>query len=165
MEQRRFSGLNTRPEDEKETSPQALALSAETPREFCLVENQQERPPKGLALIVEDEIINQMRMERLLRKCGISCCVATDGHDAINAYLDNTYDLIFMDCRMPVLDGYTAVHRIRALEQYAEKPTPIIATTGTGNESDCKEAGMDYYLSKPVLLDNLQEIIEKVLAC
>ena len=118
---------------------------------------------RGRALVVEDDLLVQKSLVKQLNLCHLQCDVASNGSDAVRACLDQDYNLIFMDCQMPLLDGFTAVHRIRALKLFQDKPLAIIATTGTGSEAQCLEAGMDHFLSKPVLLPDVQQLIDRYL--
>ena len=84
-----------------------------------------------------------------------------NGEEAIKAYVENGYDLIFMDCQMPVMDGYEATQKIRDLEG-DEKHTPIIAMTAysmQGDREKCIGAGMDDYISKPISFNELYRVL------
>lgn len=96
-----------------------------------------------------------------LKKLGYSADTAEDGAKALAAAGEKDYDLILMDCQMPVMDGYTATRGIR--ETY-RKPLLIIAMTANAMEGDrekCIEAGMDDYVTKPISLKALGELMEK----
>ena len=114
-------------------------------------------------LLVEDNEINRLFIVMLLKKLGYNCQTANDGQAAVTLCRENKYDLILMDCLMPVMDGYEATARIR--EQEGEtKHTPIVALTAlvmVGDAEKCLAAGMDEYLGKPVDVDKLAKIIRK----
>lgn len=114
-------------------------------------------------LLVEDFEMNRKFFIRLLDKVELSCDVAVNGEEAVKACNEKKYDIIFMDCQMPVMDGYEATRRIRAQE--AEKGrTIIIAMTAyamMGDANKCIEAGMDDYLSKPFSFEDLKGVIKK----
>ena len=115
-------------------------------------------------LIVEDDATSRMVMEHLARQRGWQIIMAKNGKEAVNAYRENSLDLIFMDCRMPVLDGYKATGAIRQLESQRGTYTPIIAMTANAFKEDrekCLESGMDDYLSKPIDINQVLEIIQK----
>ncbi|MGC4047847.1 MAG: response regulator [Armatimonas sp.] len=99
-----------------------------------------------------------------LRRCGCEVEIATDGAHALEKLEDgNTYDLILMDCQMPVMDGFEATRQIRQREADGAKRTPIVAMTAYALPEDrerCLAAGMDSHLVKPVR----QEAISQVLA-
>lgn len=112
-------------------------------------------------LLVEDNKVNQMFVTRLLQTKGIECDVAVDGLKGITACLENDYDLVLMDCQMPVMDGYEATRQIRKQEG-DKKHTPIIAMTAfamSGDAEKCRAAGMDDYLSKPIDAAKLMAVI------
>jgi len=114
-------------------------------------------------LLVEDNEVNIRVFVELLKKKGLSCDVALNGQEAVQACAKQDYDLVFMDCQMPVMDGYEATREIRKAEG-DKKHTIIIAMTAYAMESDmekCLEAGMDDYLSKPFRLEQLMKIISK----
>ena len=103
-------------------------------------------------LLVEDNLVNQKVAVRLLERLGYRVEVAADGQAAIAAWQGSHFDLIFMDCQMPVMDGYEATREIRQREQ-GLRHIPIVALTADAMkeaEGKCRAAGMDDYLSKPI---------------
>ena len=109
-------------------------------------------------------MVNQKVVVAFLSKMNIRAEVVNDGSEAVNVVQDKTFDLILMDCQMPVMDGYEATGAIRASEASSDVRNLIIAMTANamdGDESKCLAAGMDDYLSKPVKLDKLRAVIEK----
>ena len=116
-------------------------------------------------LLVEDELINQLVCKQALQKMSIEVVVVEDGQQAVDAVRDERFDLILMDCQMPVMDGYTAARNIREHEKSGELPRlPIIAITAhamSGDKEACIAAGMDDYLSKPFEIDDLQAVLQK----
>ena len=114
-------------------------------------------------LLVEDTKINRMLFIKLLKMKGLSCDVAINGEEAVRAYMDSSYDIIFMDCQMPVMDGYEASRQIREAEGN-RKHTVIIAMTAyvmKGDLEKCLEAGMDAYLSKPINFDQVVMMLQR----
>ncbi|VAW56145.1 BarA sensory histidine kinase (= VarS = GacS) [hydrothermal vent metagenome] len=118
--------------------------------------NNQEIKFKGKILLVEDVIVNQKVALGLMAKLGLDIDVANNGEEAVDQNNLNSYDLILMDCQMPVLDGYQATQKIRE----TNKTIPIVALTANALASDrlkCTESGMTDYLTKPF---NRQQIIQ-----
>lgn len=117
------------------------------------------------ALIVEDYPVNQVFAEKLLRKMGfVSIDLAENGQEALSLISICHYDVIFMDCQMPVMDGYETTIRIRLQENDSGLHTPIIAMTANamvGDEEKCMKAGMDAYLSKPLNPAKLRAKLEQ----
>ncbi len=114
-------------------------------------------------LIAEDNTINQKLTACILNKAGLPYDIAENGIDAINAIKVNYYDLILMDCQMPILDGYEATKQIRLYEAGRSHVT-IIALTANALKNDidkCKASGMDDYISKPFKVKDLLELIFK----
>jgi len=117
---------------------------------------------KVRVLVAEDDKFNQKFIERLLQRLNVkSYDIADNGQIAVDLWKENTYDVIFMDCHMPEKNGYEATREIRALEQeMGKKPVPIVSVTADVTENvqeECKEAGMDEYISKPVVEDVLRK--------
>jgi two-component system, sensor histidine kinase and response regulator len=110
-------------------------------------------------LLAEDNPVNQKVACRILEKLGYRVDVAADGQAAFNAWQTGRYDLILMDCQMPVMDGYETTKKIRS-EELPGKRIPIIALTAhamKGADHECLTAGMDDYLSKPIDREKLQK--------
>ncbi len=116
-------------------------------------------------LLVEDNMVNQQVIVATLQKYGCLVDVASNGGEAINRYKTTDYDLIFMDCQMPVVDGFEATKIIREHEKSNEKKRiPIVALTANTLETDrksCFEAGMDDFIIKPIRLRMLPEIFDR----
>jgi len=113
-------------------------------------------------LLVEDNEVNCKILTKMLLSKGISCDIALNGREAVRASQDKAYDLIFMDCQMPVMDGYESTAEIRRLEA-GRRHTPIVAMTAHAMEGDrekCLKAGMDDYLSKPIDFEAMFALIE-----
>jgi two-component system sensor histidine kinase/response regulator len=115
-------------------------------------------------LLVEDHRVNQRVLQLLLEQLGYEVVIASNGVEGVEWFKKKTFDAILMDCQMPELDGYGATSRIRKLESSAGKPRhlPIIAMTAHAMEGDrqrCLDAGMDDYLSKPVQVEALADVL------
>jgi len=116
-------------------------------------------------LLVEDNAVNQKVALFTLARLGYRADVAPDGRQAVLAWQRGDYELILMDCEMPVLDGYEATRQIRA-EEAGGRHIPIIALTAhavTGAEAECRAAGMDAYLTKPLIREQLEKQLERFL--
>ena len=116
-------------------------------------------------LVADDNAINQMVGLMLLNRLGYAADVAGNGVEVLNALDGKVYDLIFLDVRMPEMDGYEAARRIGAkwAGDAAARPR-IIAMTGNamqGERERCLEAGMDDYISKPVRIEELKALIKR----
>lgn len=115
-------------------------------------------------LVVEDNEINQQVAVRLLKKLGYDPDIAQDGTEALARLAQEHYDLVFMDCQMPDMDGYTATAKIRQQEAREGRQTPIVAMTANAMERDrqrCMAAGMNDYIAKPLHLGALQIILRR----
>ncbi|MDF2543773.1 MAG: domain S-box [Herbinix sp.] len=116
-------------------------------------------------LLVEDNEINIDFFKEILKIKGIDCDVAVDREEAVRSCLSKHYDLVFMDCQIPIMDGYEATRRIREAEG-DHRHTVIIAITANAVKGDiekCMEYGMDEYLSKPIELSKITKLIDKYL--
>ncbi|MEZ9545891.1 hybrid sensor histidine kinase/response regulator [Vibrio sp. 10N.286.55.E10] len=115
----------------------------------------------GKVLVVEDSRVNQQVAKMMLKKLGFEVDIADNGKVGVEKFKYNEYVMIFMDCQMPVLDGFEATKQIRALEEGTSKHIPIVALTANVVQRDkhlCFDVGMDEFLPKPVNQGKLREI-------
>jgi len=121
---------------------------------------------KARILLAEDNQINQLVAVEHLEDLGCQVTVAANGREAVNAAQRDTYDLVFMDCQMPEMDGFEATKTIRANERLTDQHVPIVALTAHALADDrqkCLDAGMDDYLSKPFKLEQLYDTLSRFL--
>ena len=138
----------------------------------------EEAPVKGdlKVLVVEDNLVNQRLATLLLKKAGCQADVAGDGLQALEMLKDHRYDFVLMDVQMPNMDGHTATRKIREIEASAEKdhyatlagrvrPLNVVGLTAHARKEDeqqCYDAGMDGFLTKPIIKDKLIDLIDKI---
>ena len=121
-------------------------------------------------LVVEDNLVNQKVIKRILQMIGIRCEVASGGRECLEMTARKSYDIIFMDVQMPEMDGYETVARLRHREASPDNKsgsrTHIVACTAfslPGDREKCILAGMDNYVSKPVRIENLATTVQAFL--
>ncbi|MGB5738635.1 MAG: response regulator [Woeseia sp.] len=121
------------------------------------------RALSGSVLLAEDNPVNQAVALGMLDSLSVRVVVVADGEAAAEAANRQRFDVILMDCQMPVLDGLAATRRIRSLEKNAGKPAvPIVALTAnamTGDREQCLAAGMNDYLAKPFTMEQLHAVL------
>ncbi len=130
--------------------------------------------PSNRILVAEDNEINQVVIKELLKRMGFDCSIANNGSEAIQLAASREFDLILMDCQMPILDGFAATMQLRLQENLeggcAKRggPIPVVALTANaiaGDRELCLQAGMDDYLTKPIDRKVLAAILDRWLHC
>ena len=113
-------------------------------------------------LLVEDTILNQRLVKKIVEKWGYQLTTANNGVEALELHANNVYDIILMDIQMPIMDGYTTTQHIRAMENVEKRAVPIIALTAHASQDEaekCINLGMNTYISKPFNPDFLRNSI------
>ena len=119
--------------------------------------------PADAVLVVDDDDDIRLTLVQILREEGFRACEARNGLEALETLARTTYDIVLMDCEMPVLDGREATIRFRRNEQ-GQRRTPVIAITAKALADDrekCVAAGMDDYISKPIRLEELAGVLDR----
>ncbi|MEC4889504.1 MAG: response regulator [Nitrospira sp.] len=137
--------------------------------QFITRHNLPSQTVRPTILIVEDNAINQKLAARMVEKLGYQSDVVENGREALAAIESNRYAAIFMDCQMPVMDGFEATQAIRALEASGKMYSsaghlPIIAVTANAMQGDrerCLAAGMDDYMAKPIKLIEVRDTLAR----
>ncbi len=139
------------------------------PEDFITAERKKIGYSKLKVLVAEDNHVNRLVVKGYLEKLGISPEFVENGQEAVDAVCqrNNVYDLILMDCEMPVMDGYTASRKIRQWEQESNQlcPLNIYALSAHAlqeHEEKSRESGMDGHVAKPVSLEKIQEILDVI---
>lgn len=115
-------------------------------------------------LIAEDNEVNQELIMTYLSELKQNCKLVSNGLEALNEFQKNSFDLIFMDCQMPIMDGFSAVKEIRKLEKQEKGHIIIIALTANATKDDYNNAiqnGMDDFLTKPLKSKQLIKMLNK----
>jgi len=137
--------------------------SVESPYDVQMDANPEPEHPIRV-LLVDDHPFNRLFVRRSLEKLNCIVEIAENGQQAVEKYREGSFDLILMDCLMPVMDGYSATMAIRQLEATGRQRIPIVALTAQAMEDDrsrCMAADMDDFLSKPLSIEALQAVVHK----
>ena len=125
-------------------------------------DDQTEIPANARLLLVDDNEINRIVICGMLKRFGIHPATAENGRQALEKLQSQPFDLVFMDCQMPEMDGFTACRTFR--QQEGEHHTPVVALTAFSRQEDrekCKAAGMDDFLTKPLQAQDLKSALER----
>ena len=112
-------------------------------------------------LMAEDNPINQRVGKLILQRAGFHIDLVADGNEALEAHRSKPYDMILMDCQMPMMDGFEASRQIRSLQQRQPVIIAVTANALVGERERCLKAGMDDYLSKPFQAEQLVAVVKK----
>ncbi|KAI8819085.1 CheY-like superfamily [Fimicolochytrium jonesii] len=113
-------------------------------------------------LVVEDNFVNQQIAKKMLHKLGIEADVADDGKQALDRLENKAYDMIFMDCDMPIMDGYDCTTHIRnKLNNHSIKIIALTANSTNNAKQRCTSVGMNDFFTKPITLKTLSEMLHK----
>ncbi|NOJ11830.1 response regulator [Vibrio splendidus] len=159
----------TKPTGSVEATPTASVTTTQTDKQAPIKEEPEPVAASfsGKVLVVEDSRVNQQVAKMMLKKLGFEVDIADNGEIGVEKFKANDYVMIFMDCQMPVLDGFEATKQIRALEEGSSKHIPIVALTANVVQRDkhlCFDVGMDEFLPKPVNQGKLREIVASFLS-
>jgi signal transduction histidine kinase/CheY-like chemotaxis protein len=160
-----IDGYLSKPVRRAELFEVIAAVMGRTPDQDQLVTRHLVREARRRAtiLLAEDNPVNQRVASAMLERLGHRVVIAGDGAETVATFQAGTYDVILMDCQMPVLDGFDATRQIRAAEG-DERRTPIIALTASATAADrqaCLDAGMDDHLSKPIQPSQLEAALDR----
>lgn len=117
-------------------------------------------------LVVEDNVVNQRVITSMLSNCGYESDIAANGLEALTAIDRGDYEIILMDCGMPEMDGFEATKEIRKKEAGSDKAVTIVALTAHAFDEvkdRCDEAGMDDFLTKPLQLKTIKELLDRLM--
>ncbi len=115
----------------------------------------------GLVLVAEDNIANQQVIGQMLTRLGYTHVLTSNGAEAVEAFASSRFDVVLMDCHMPIMDGFEATARIR--DSPEGRDVPIIAVTAdatAGNRRRCREAGMLTMVAKPITVGKLRQVLD-----
>ncbi|WP_114634433.1 response regulator [Vibrio splendidus] len=159
----------TKPTGSVEATPTASVTTTQTDKQAPIKEDPKPMAASfsGKVLVVEDSRVNQQVAKMMLKKLGFEVDIADNGEIGVEKFQANEYEMIFMDCQMPVLDGFEATKQIRALEEGSSQHIPIVALTANVVQRDkhlCFDVGMDEFLPKPVNQGKLREIVASFLS-
>tara|TARA_B110000037_G_C17096188_1_gene496067 strand:+ start:235 stop:1989 length:1755 start_codon:yes stop_codon:yes gene_type:complete len=144
---------------------EAYSSDSDLKQETPSINRQNQKPLyNATALIVEDNSDNQRVIKHILNKLGLVAEIANNGLEAVSIAKKRTFDILFMDCQMPEMDGFQATGLIRKFEEESGGHQTIIALTAMalkGDKARCLNAGMDDYLPKPIDLNSLTEVLDR----
>ena len=144
---------------------QMAGITIETAEKLVHIDESKITHFQASVLLVEDNPTNQIVAKGLLKKFGLEADVANNGIEAINLLREKDYDIVLMDCQMPIMDGYQATETIRKEDSRVINPdVPVVAMTANAMQGDrekCIAAGMNDYIAKPVVPDKLQQALQR----
>jgi CheY-like chemotaxis protein len=158
-----LDALRATRKDDSSASSVGEPLDSEHIAKLPIIADSSGERGTACVLVAEDNAVNRLLVKRMFEKLGCRIDLACNGREAVEMSRQLHYDVIFMDCFMPELDGYGASREIRALEQ-SDRRVPIVALTANAMADDrakCMAAGMDDFLSKPVSLEDIRKALQR----
>ncbi|MEP1447392.1 MAG: response regulator [Paraglaciecola sp.] len=162
-----FNAYLTKPVDQTvlyNTLLQVAKITTDDAPIFNEYSSRQSPQFNARVLVVEDNVINQVVAQSMLEQLGIQSDLAANGEEALKALESFPFDLVLMDCQMPVMDGFEATRHVRSPQsKVLDSSIPIIAMTANtmaGDREKCIDAGMNDFISKPVESFKLQQVLE-----
>jgi signal transduction histidine kinase/ActR/RegA family two-component response regulator len=141
------------------TVPTAAVRPPSRPVAAVPVSDQSKRTSVCRILVAEDNPVNQMVIRAMLQKLGIEPTLVGDGRQAVEAVAETPFDLVLMDCQMPVMDGFEATRIIRSGAGQRPVIVAVTANAMAGDAERCRAAGMDDYISKPISVRELRRVL------
>jgi signal transduction histidine kinase/ActR/RegA family two-component response regulator len=138
-------------------------VAPEEADESQMIDNDPLKIPELRVLLAEDNLVNRSLMQKMLAKYGHQVSYAANGAEAVSMAKEQVFDLVLMDCQMPVMDGFEATRQIIAI--LGERRPRIVALTANAFKEDreqCLAAGMDDFLTKPISRNSLEKIMQSV---
>jgi len=167
-----FSAFLTKPVRQSQlfdSIAKVMERKSEEPSVATIAGSTTEAPQRiGRILVAEDNEVNQRVIKKQLTKLGWSeIVVVPNGQRAVESVMSKDFDLVLMDCQMPILDGYSATREIRKAEALTGRHVTIVAMTAnalSGDRDACLSVGMDDYVAKPIQLEDLRRAITRWLS-
>jgi signal transduction histidine kinase/CheY-like chemotaxis protein len=161
----KFTKVVNKPIRDKNISKALLEVFGIIETKINPIQTQDEIVKNGIKVLVcEDNEVNLKVAMNLLKRLGYEVDFAENGQEGVNKFLHVDYDIILMDCQMPIMDGFAATKKIRSIElEQKKKPIPIIALTANIGEKDkklCLNSGMDDFATKPVRRDEIDKTLK-----
>lgn len=167
MHARGFTGYLSRPLNQHELYTTLHKVTGQLPADDRVIKPATRATPgyEARVLVVEDNATNQAVARGMLKKLGIDAQLVANGQEALLALERERYDLVFMDCQMPIMDGFEATQRIRdpgsPVQDHATRIVAMTANAQNGDREHCLSVGMDDYLAKPISSAGLREILDR----
>jgi len=149
--------------DNKKGSPQASRTRLPSMAPDQIAEAEKIHPATKRVLVADDNKINLQVADLLLSDLGLAVDTVDDGIEAVSVFKDAPYDLVVLDCQMPILDGFESCRIIKEIQSRKGRRVPVIAMTAhaiAGSKENCLARGFDDYLSKPIVPKELERIVK-----
>jgi CheY-like chemotaxis protein len=158
-------GLSEEASGMLELLSQRISAAGDLARTLITHESATPRNPR--VLVVDDDELQLLFLKKSLEKGGLDVTTTNSGSMAVRQLSQQSFELVILDCQMPIMDGFEVAKRIRSIDSARGKRTPMLAYTGhaiAGYKQLCLQSGMDEYLKKPALSKEIVEIARSLIA-